>query len=161
MKINILLPLALLLGLAHVAAHAAAQPTVQGCPYITAPADSLVVEGNYHLPSLVIWPQSVTQAYSGCVYIWFGTRLHSIARLNEAKVVDGVIEDLVNGVFDDSDLPPMVQCEAASQAGKSDCERFRKLWIEEFPEIIGEINKRAEHRLSYSCCPIQGACRHS
>jgi hypothetical protein len=144
MKSNIALPLAWLLGLAYVPAQAATQPTVPGCPYIAPPADSLVVEGNHHIPSLVIWPRSITQGYSGCVYLWLETRLYSVARLSDGKVVDGVIDDLVNGVFDDSDLPPMVYCEAASQAGENDCARFRKLWMEEFPEMIGEMNKRAK-----------------
>lgn len=144
MKNSLALRLALLLGVAHLPAQAATQAMVQGCPYITAPADSLVVEGNHHLPGLVIWPRSVKQAYSGCTYVWFETRLHSIARWSEGKVVDGVIDDLVNGIFDDSDLPPMVYCKATSQASKGDCARFRKLWIEEFPEMIDELNKRAE-----------------
>jgi hypothetical protein len=143
MKSHIALPIALVLCLTHMSAQAAPQPAVQGCPYIAPPADSFVIEGNHFLPSLIIWPRSVTQAYSGCAYVWLGTRLHSIARLDEAKVVDGVIDDLVEGVFDDSDFPPMVYCKAEGQDDDSDCARFRQLWSEEFPQVIGEMNRRA------------------
>jgi hypothetical protein len=62
--------------------------------------------------------------------------------LSEAKAVEGVIENLIDAVFDDSDLPPMVYCKTASAPDESDCDRFRKLWTEEFPAMIGEINKR-------------------
>lgn len=125
-------------------AVAATQPTVPGCPYIAAPADSLVVEGNHYLPGVVIWPRSFPPAYSGCAYLWMGTRLHSIARFENATVVEGVIDDLIKGVFDDSDLPPMVYCKAVDQPGVSNCERFRQLWSEEFPQAIGDINKRSK-----------------
>lgn len=141
---HLALATALFLGVFCAPARAAAQPEVPGCPYRTAPADSLTVAGNHHLPGITIWPRSFPPAYTGCVYLWFGTRLHSIARLDRTKLVDGVIDNLVEGVSDDSDLPPMVACRAVNPpADSTDCERFVQLWTEEFPAMIADINQRS------------------
>lgn len=144
MKNKIATAVALLMSFFQLPVLAATHPTVSGCPYIAAPADSLVLEGNSHIPTLVIWPRSFPPNYSGCVYIWFGTRLHSVARFDDAAVVDGVIDDLIKGIFDKSDLPPMVYCRAVNQPSVSNCERFRQLWSEEFPQLLSEISKRSK-----------------
>jgi len=143
MKNHVTLVAVLFLAVCAAPVRAATPPAVAGCPYQNAPADSLVAAGNHHLPSLTIWPRSFTPDYSGCVYLWFGTRLHSIARLDHAKLVDGVIGDLIEGVSDDSDLPPMVYCKAVNPPGDStNCERFVELWTVEFPQMMADINQR-------------------
>lgn len=119
-------------------ARAATQPQVAGCPYMAAPADSIVVEGNHHLPDATYWPRNMTKTYSGCAYFWLGPRLYSVARFHEGAVADGVIQDMVEAVWDESDRPPMVFCKARSRPVSGDCGRFDELWdawIELLPQI--------------------------
>lgn len=123
-------------------AHAASQPRVKGCPYQARPADSLVVEGSRHLPGMAIWPRAFAPAYTGCAYIWFGTRLHTIARFQDGKVIDGVINNMLEGLHDESDLPPMVYCRKPVDDTYSDCGRFTQAWRVDFPGMVEEINAR-------------------
>lgn len=127
--------------------HGLAQgrPQVEGCPYISVPKDSLVIKGNHHLPDAVYWPRSLEKTYTGCVYFWQGpSRLYSIARFRQGSLVDGVIQDIVDSVFDDSDLPPMVYCKAQDHPPESgDCARFSegwRSWLENFSAFTNRSN---------------------
>ena len=125
-------------------AQAATQPQVEGCPYMAPPADSLVVEGNHHLPGMTFWPRAFPPAYTGCAYIWYGKRVYTIARWRDGKVIDGVIDEKLKSIWDESDLPPMVYCKKSVDDTYSDCGRFTQLWRVEFPGIVEEINTRGK-----------------